>query len=129
MQKYIFLLLSVISIFSFAQPAKKTTKSKTAKKTVRAKMPKDVQVWTIDAQRAKCEGVTTMQCLLVKKQFDKDFNLFYKRGYGWYIKHIKENETYFLGKNYNIIRRDFDKALFAWQVFGGNRELNIKKVD
>jgi heat shock protein HslJ len=77
MQKYIFLLLSVISIFSFAQPAKKTTKSKTAKKTVRAKMPKDVQVWTIDAQRAKCEGVTTMQCLLVKKQLDKDFNLFY----------------------------------------------------
>jgi hypothetical protein len=36
-----------------------------------------VQVWTIDAQRAKCEGVTTMQCLLVKKPGDKDFNLFY----------------------------------------------------
>jgi phage terminase large subunit GpA-like protein len=77
MQKYTLLLLSAISIFSFAQPAKKTTKTKTSKKTVSAKMPKDVQVWTIDAQRAKCEGVTTMQCLLVKKPGDKDFNLFY----------------------------------------------------
>ncbi len=65
-----------------------------------------------------------------KRQEEKDFILFYKPGYGWYIKHIKENETYFLGKNYNTIRRDFDKALFAWQVFGGNRELlNVKKVE
>lgn len=73
-----FILLLFISIFSFAQKGNSSTKKTTAKKVAAtAKLPKDVQVWTIDAQRAKCEGATTMQCLLVKKPGDKDFNLFY----------------------------------------------------
>jgi hypothetical protein len=39
-------------------------------------------------------------------------------------------ENYLLGKNYTQIKRDAEKAIFAWQVFGGNRELlNVKKVD
>lgn len=61
---------------------------------------------------------------------NEDYILFYKKRRGWYVKHIKDQETFFLGKNFNVIRRDFEKALFAWQVFGGNRELlNIKKVE
>ena len=71
MKKYSLLFLLFISIFSFAQKPKSTPKKTSTK------IPKDVQVWTIDAQKAKCEGVTTSMCLLVKKQTDKDFNLFY----------------------------------------------------
>lgn len=67
-----------VTCFSLAQKGKTSAKKSTVKKTVgTSKIPKDVQVWTIDAQRAKCEGVMTMQCLLVKKPGDKDFNLFY----------------------------------------------------
>ncbi len=62
-----FLFLAAISFFTSVLEAKPVSK-----------IPKDVQVWKIDAERAKCEGVTTMQCLLVKKQGDKDFNLFYE---------------------------------------------------
>lgn len=61
MQKLTFTLLLLCSVFSFAKP------------------PKDVQIWTIDAQKAKCEGITTSMCILVKKQTDKDFNLFYDK--------------------------------------------------
>lgn len=78
MKKYLFLLLMAVTCFSFAQKGKVATKKSSSKKTIAiTKLPKDVQVWTIDAQRAKCEGVMTMQCLLVKKPGDKDFNLFY----------------------------------------------------
>lgn len=67
-----------VTCFSFAQKSKSPVKKSTSKKVVStSKIPKDVQVWTVDAQRAKCEGVMTMQCLLVKKPGDKDFNLFY----------------------------------------------------
>ncbi len=72
-------------IFSFLLSASvlaqtgKTTVKKTVKKTTTPKvtLPANTSVWTVDAQRATCEGVTTMQCLLVKKPGDKDFNLFY----------------------------------------------------
>lgn len=59
-----------ISVFSFAQKSSTTSKKKT-------NTNKDTQLWIIDAQKAKCEGVTTSMCLLVKKPGDKDFNLFY----------------------------------------------------
>lgn len=80
MKKQMLLSLVFISMIVFAQQPKTASKTKTTKKTVAsAKIPKGVQVWTIDAQRAKCEGATTMLCLLVKKQGDKDFNLFYDK--------------------------------------------------
>ena len=69
MKKYAFFWLLFISIFSFGQKSKKTPAQK---------LPANTQVWIIDAQRAKCEGVTTQNCLLVKKPGDKDFNLFYE---------------------------------------------------
>ncbi len=80
MKKHLFLLLMAVSCFSFAQKGKTSAKKSPVKKNVAtSKIPRDVQVWTIDAQRAKCEGATTMLCLLVKKQGDKDFNLFYDK--------------------------------------------------
>ena len=49
-----------ISVFSFAQKSGSTSKKK-------MNTNKDTQLWIIDAQKAKCEGVTTSMCLLVKK--------------------------------------------------------------
>src|SRR3954465_8245520 len=90
MKKNTLLLFMLISMISFAQTTKtyhKTTTTKTTKSTTAprktttpkssTKLPAGVQVWTIDAQRAKCEAATTMQCLLVKKQGQKTFELFY----------------------------------------------------
>lgn len=42
-----------------------------------AKLPGDFEVWKVDAEKGSCEGVTSMKCLLVKKQGERDFNLFY----------------------------------------------------
>lgn len=67
MQKITLLLLVFSSLFSVANSTKKTTPKK----------PANVQVWMVDGQRATCEGVTTMRCLLVKKQGEKDYNFFY----------------------------------------------------
>lgn len=75
MKKLTFILMLFLSISSFSHSPKKTNTKKSIKKT--QTLPKDVQVWTIDAVRAKCEGVTTQNCLLVKKPGEKDFNLFY----------------------------------------------------
>lgn len=62
----------------------------------------------------------------------EDYILFYKPRRGWLYRTIINgnfDETYFLGKNFAEIKKYFEKALFAWQVFGGNVELiNIKKV-
>ncbi len=86
MKIYSFVFLLLFYFLSFAQTTKKiTTKTTTYKTTTPHKkpvvktqsLPANTQVWTIDAQRAKCEGIKTMQCLLVKKLGDKDFNLFY----------------------------------------------------
>jgi hypothetical protein len=73
-----------------------------------------------------------------------NYTLYYKPRRGWIIKHVVMEETkgkyieiiiptfenYLLGKNFAEIKRDAEKAIFAWRVFGGNRELlNIKKVE
>ena len=81
MKKFGFIILLFISITSFGQTTttKKTTTKKTTKKTSAKtqKLPANTEVWTVDAMRAKCEGVITSNCLLVKKPGDRDFNLFY----------------------------------------------------
>jgi len=78
MKKYSLLFLLFISIFSYAQTAKKITKKPVKKPVAKTQaLPKDVQVWTIDAERANCEGVAPMKCLLVKKQGQNAFELFY----------------------------------------------------
>lgn len=70
MKYYHLLLLLLINIVTFAQK----NNSKSVKNN---NINKDTQIWIIDAQKAKCEGITTAMCLLVKKTGDKDFNLFY----------------------------------------------------
>lgn len=72
MKKFLSIFILFISIISFAQTAnKKASKKQT--------LPPNTQVWTINAERAQCEGATTMQCLLVKKQGGKFFELFYDK--------------------------------------------------
>lgn len=76
--KILFVLILVfITMISAAQSAKKYTKKSTKKPVKTQALPKDVQVWTIDAERAICEGVAPMKCLLVKKQGQNAFELFY----------------------------------------------------
>ena len=70
MKKFLSIFLLFISLFSLAQ----TSKKQVLKKNV---LPPNTQVWTINSERAQCEGVTTMQCLLVKKQGQKTFEFFY----------------------------------------------------
>lgn len=78
MRKLSFIFLLFISIYSFSQTTKKTVKKSVKKTTTKAAvLPANTSVWTIDAVLAQCEGVTTKNCLLVKKTGDKDFNLFY----------------------------------------------------
>jgi hypothetical protein len=73
-----------------------------------------------------------------------DYILWYRPKHGWITRHVIMEETkgkyieiimptfenYLLGKNFTQIKRDAEKAIFAWQVFGGNRELlNVKKIE
>lgn len=76
MKKFLTIFILFISIFSFAQINKK----KVSKKQT---LPPNTQVWTINAERAQCEGATTMQCLLVKKQGQKSFEFFYNNIIGF----------------------------------------------
>src|SRR6478672_1526275 len=84
-----YIVIIMLSVSAMAQgttvrttTTKKTTvkksstkpKSSTSKSTRR---PAGVLQWTVDAQRAKCEGAVTMQCLLVKHEGQKAFELFY----------------------------------------------------
>lgn len=66
MKSYSLLLMLLVSILSITATAANS-----------AKKPANTEVWKVDGQRAICEGATTMQCLLVKKQGDKDYNFFY----------------------------------------------------
>lgn len=116
MKKNTLLLFMLISIFSFGQnttvyhktttTTKKTSVKKpvsrsTSSKSKTTKLPAGVQVWTVDAQRAKCEAATTMQCLLVKKSGQKTFELFYdnisgfdyQEGYVYTIQVRQEAKT------------------------------------
>ncbi|MDB5228365.1 MAG: hypothetical protein JWN78_2558 [Bacteroidota bacterium] len=114
MKKNTLLLFMLISIFSFGQTTTnyhKTTTTKTVKKTTAkpkksstsktTRLPEGVMLWTIDAQRAKCEAATTMQCLLVKKSGQKTFELFYdningfdyQEGYVYVIQVRQEAKT------------------------------------
>ncbi len=70
MKKFFSIFLLFISLFSFAQTSNKKVSKINA-------LPPNTQVWTINSERAQCEGVTTMQCLLVKKQGQKSFEFFY----------------------------------------------------
>jgi hypothetical protein len=76
----IFLLLFV-AFFSFSQTKSSSVKTKSSttavKKSKISHLPPDVEIWTVDAQLGKCEGVTTRQCMLVKQQGKKEFELFY----------------------------------------------------
>lgn len=69
------LFLFICANSLFAQNTKK--KSSKKKITIAQKLPADTKLFYIDATRAKCEGVTTKQCLLVKKQGQKEYELFY----------------------------------------------------
>jgi hypothetical protein len=75
---------------AFAQStAKKSTKKNAA--TVTQKLPPNTKIFYIDAERAKCEGVTTMQCLMVKKTGQKEYELFYDNIEGF---NFEEGNTY-----------------------------------
>ena len=70
------ILAFLVTTTTFAQStAKKNTKKKTT--TTIQKLPPNTKIFFVDAERAKCEGVTTMQCLMVKKQGQKEYELFY----------------------------------------------------
>ncbi len=72
----IVILVFLVTTTAIAQStAKKSSKKKTT--TVTQKLPPNTKLFYIDAERAKCEGVTTMQCLMVKKQGQKEYELFY----------------------------------------------------
>ena len=72
-------MLTILTGFSLFAKTNLTTSLTASSKSKTAKLPPGVVAWTVDAQRAKCEGATTMQCLLVKEQGKKEFELFYDK--------------------------------------------------
>jgi heat shock protein HslJ len=75
---YLFVLLFSFSSFAQTGASKKTSSRKTVKKTrMSSKHPAGVLQWQVDAQKAKCEAAVTKQCLLVKHEGKKTFELFY----------------------------------------------------
>ncbi len=91
----LFFILTVLCLqntYLLAQSSKGSTKSNAKKPaTASTKLPPNTSVFYIDAERAKCEGVTTMQCLMVKKQGQKEYELFYDNIEGF---NYEEGYTY-----------------------------------
>lgn len=81
MKSTAFILLLFVALFSFSQATSSAAKTKASntpvKKSKIRQLAPDVETWTVDAQLGKCEGATTMQCMLVKEQGKKEFELFY----------------------------------------------------
>lgn len=67
------------------------------RKTKTPKMPANTKVFYVNAERAKCEGVTTMQCLMVKKPGQNEYELFYDNIEGFNFEE---------GNNYTIWVRE-----------------------
>lgn len=126
MKKFFSIFLLFISICAFAHPIKKA-------KVNKEKLPANTQVWTINAERAQCEGVTTMQCLLVKKQGQKTFEFFYDKINGFdyqegftYVIWVKEEmKTPPIPADASIYNYILVKVVSKKSVFGKVENPNI----
>jgi heat shock protein HslJ len=114
----------------------KTTKKPVSKsKTTTSRPPAGVEVWTVDAQRAKCEGATTMKCLLVKEPGKKTFELFYydiagfdyQEGYVYTIWVRKETKTPPIPANASIYNYSLVKVVSKKATTGYSNTFNEPK--